>query len=126
MFEAHGMNINEISITMDISSDICFHIQVELDPITPNEDGTVDLPVTDVGTKLIITFEPSEPSEPISISPIEVTACAEPGTSYLSAFYDSLMQLSNLLFNIEEYFVCLILAYSVNGKYLTSHRCLLV
>ena len=63
---------------------MCFYIQVELDPITPNEDGTVDLPVTDVGTKLIITFEPSEPSEPISVSPIEVTACAEPGINKLT------------------------------------------
>ena len=68
------------------------HIQVELDPITPNEDGTVDIPVSDEGTKLIITFEPSEPSEPISVSPIEVTACAEPGTGQLSGTNTRLKQ----------------------------------
>jgi hypothetical protein len=57
------------------------YIQSEPTKLTPNEDGTIDIPVTDDGSKIIITFEPSDPTQSISVSPIEVTACAEPGSN---------------------------------------------
>ena len=44
-----------------------------------NDDGTVTVLVGEKGTILIITFVPENAENPISVSPIEVTACAEAG-----------------------------------------------
>lgn len=75
-----------------ISGHVCFQMQGEPTTVTPNEDGTVDIPVSDDGTKIIVTFEPSDPSKPVSVSPIEVTACAEPGTDPSNATYVTCIQ----------------------------------
>lgn len=51
----------------------------ETEPRDVNDDGTVTVPVGAEGTILIIRFVPENDANPISVSPIEVTACAEPG-----------------------------------------------
>ena len=46
---------------------------------TTDENGTAEIPVGEEGATIVVTFTPSDPNEPISVGPIEVKACAEPG-----------------------------------------------
>lgn len=72
---------------------IClFHVNVTLSPFLylytqvttiedqpVNVDGSVTVGVGEEGTTVVITFFKDTPLAPISVSPIEVTACAEAG-----------------------------------------------
>lgn len=47
--------------------------------LTPDENGNVTFPLDQEGTKLDVTFTPSDTAKPIQVGPIETIACSEPG-----------------------------------------------
>ena len=65
---------------------IIFPIQDSPVTISPNKDGTINIPIDVDGTSVVINFKPVDPNEPISVSPIETTACAELGINSVTIF----------------------------------------
>lgn len=60
--------------------------EVSSTTVTPSDDGSFEQPVDEDGSKIVVTFEPLDPTTPISVGPIEVTACAELGRMQLLIF----------------------------------------
>lgn len=69
-------NVQSVTITVEDEDGN----EVYSTSIAPDENGVVEVPIEADGTKIVVTFSRSEPSTPISVGPIEVTACAEPGS----------------------------------------------
>ena len=49
----------------------------------PDEDGSIEVEIEEEGSSIVIKFE-EEADETISVGPVEVKACAEPGKYHLS------------------------------------------
>jgi hypothetical protein len=61
--------------------------EVSSTTVTPTDDGNVFENIVDEdGSKIVVTFVPTDPSTPISVGPIEVTACAELGSIHFLTY----------------------------------------
>jgi len=103
-------NVESVTITV-IDED---GNEVSSTTVSPTDDGNVfETPVDEDGTKVVITFTPTDPSTPITVGPIETTACAELGT----------LQFANNIYLISTYWVKHSFRFDfVYLKHIENHR----
>jgi len=60
-------------------TELCFMQSTRVVSTPSDAEGSLQISVKAEGITILITFTPSNDSQAISVYPIEVTACAEPG-----------------------------------------------